>query len=79
MLAVFRKFHVSGFDIYERILDNVLFSPFEWQWKTRSYDIPEYLTQEDLDMIKPAYLKLFELSDWENIQKSFDEKGLVTK
>lgn len=74
-LAVFKKFSVSGFNIYERILD-ILVSPFEWNWKTRSYVIPDYLTQEDLDRIKPAYLKLFDPRDWENVQKSFDEDKL---
>lgn len=74
-LAVFKKFNVSGFDIYEKMLD-ILVSPFKWNWKTRSYIIPDYLTQEDLDKIKPAYLKLFDYRDWENVQRSFDENKI---
>lgn len=74
-LAVFKKFGVTGFNIYER-MSETLRSPFDWNWKAESYDIPEYLTQEDLDKIKPVYLKLFELEDWNGIQRSFDEDRL---
>lgn len=74
-LAVFEKFNVSGFDIYERVLDTLCL-PFEWDRKARKCIIPDYITQEDLDRIKPVYLKLFKPNDWENIQWSFDEDQL---
>ncbi len=75
-LAVFKKFKVKGFDIYEIILDTLL-SPFAFNWRVDRYVIPEYITQEDLDEIKPAYLKLFGLKNWEKIQKGFDEKTKI--
>ena len=77
-LAVFNKFGVTGFDIYDRIeaaLYKWLFRR-EYQWKTgpRNY-IPEWITQEDLDRIKPVFLKIFEQKEWDRVQTLFNEQN----
>lgn len=57
-LAVFHKFHISGFDIYDRI---------EGQLLRNLSDCDFELTQEELDKIKPAFLKIFDKRDWDNV------------
>ena len=51
-LAVFEKFNVYGFDIYERILDELQGLIYYWEYPGR-YVVPDNLTQEGLDKIKP--------------------------
>lgn len=64
-LAVFKKFRISGLDIYSRMLDKI----HDLIWDL-DYDI----SQEDLDRIKPLYIKLYDQKSWEDIQKWFDNK-----
>ena len=64
-LATLNKFKISGFDIYDRMLDKI----HDLIWDL-DYDIP----QEDLDRIKPLYIKLYDQKSWEDIQKWFDNK-----
>lgn len=64
-LAIFNKFKISGFNIFERILDKL----HDLIWDL-DYDI----SQEDLDRIKPLYIKLYDQKSWEDIQKWFDNK-----
>lgn len=64
-LATLNKFKISGFDIYDRMLDKI----HDLIWDL-DYDI----SQEDLDRIKPLYIKLYDQKSWEDIQKWFDNK-----
>ena len=67
--AVFRKFDVSGFDIYDKILDVLEEELLNYNYTTKSYSIPEHLTQEDLNRIQPMFIKLFGQKDWNKVQK----------
>lgn len=60
-LAVFKKFKISGFDIYDRMLD--IINDLIWDL--------EDVTQETLDRIKPFYIKLYSQDDWDDIQERF--------
>lgn len=64
-LATLNKFKISGFDIFERMSDKL----HDLIWDL-GYDI----SQEDLDRIKPLYIKLYDQKSWEDIQKWFDNK-----
>lgn len=64
-LAVFDKFKISGFDIFGRMSDKL----HDLIWDL-DYDI----SQEDLDRIKPLYIKLYDQMGWDGIQKWFDNK-----
>lgn len=64
-LAIFNKFKISGLDIFERMSDKL----HDLIWDL-DYDI----SQEDLDRIKPLYIKLYDQKSWEDIQKWFDNK-----
>ena len=55
----------AGFDIFERMSDKL----HDLIWDL-DYDI----SQEDLDRIKPLYIKLYDQKSWEDIQKWFDNK-----
>lgn len=61
-LAVFRKFDVYGFDIYDRIADKL--------FKTIS-DCDYELTKEELDEIEPVFLKVFGKEDWESALQDY--------
>ena len=77
-LAVFNKFGVSGFDIYDRIADALLgwliVHKYEWKVGSRTY-IPEWITQEDLDRIKPVFLEIYEQEEWNRVQTLFNEQN----
>lgn len=64
-LAVFNKFRIYGFDIFERMLDEL----YNLIW-----DLGCDITQEDLDRIKPLCIKLYDQKSWEDIQKRFNNK-----
>lgn len=64
-LAIFNKFKISGFDIFERMSDRL----HDLIWDL-DYDI----SQEDLDRIKPLYIKLYDQMGWDGIQTWFDNK-----
>lgn len=72
-LAVFKKFRVIGFDIYDSILYELKEALLNYNYWDGRYIIPEYLTQKDLDRIKPAFVKLFEQESWDRVQECFDE------
>lgn len=63
-LAIFNKFKISGFDIFERISDKL----HDLIW-----DLVYDISQEDLDRIKPLYIKLYDQKGWEDIQKEYDD------
>lgn len=63
-LAIFNKFKISGFDIFERISDKL----YDLIW-----DLVYDISQEDLDRIKPLYIKLYDQKGWEDIQKEYDD------
>ena len=66
--AVLNKFHVKGFDIYERIeeelSDRCLIS-FK--------GINENMTENKMKKIKNPYIELFSEENWKNIEKAFNE------
>lgn len=72
-LAVFEKFSVYGFDIYERILDGLQELIYYWEYPGR-YVVPDNLTQEGLDKIKPLYIKLYGQKSWDKVQQGFNEQ-----
>lgn len=72
-LAVFNKFNVYGFDIYERIFDELQELVYYWEYPGR-YVVPDNLTQEGLDKIKPLYIKLYGQESWDKVQQGFNEK-----
>lgn len=72
-LTVFEKFSVYGFDIYERILDGLQELIYYWEYPGR-YVVPDNLTQEGLDKIKPLYIKLYGQKSWDKVQQGFNEK-----
>lgn len=71
--AVFKKFGITGFDIYDKILDILEHILLNYNCITKRYTIPEHLTQEDLNRIQPMFVKLFGQADWNMVQKIFDE------
>lgn len=70
-LAVFEKFGVYGFDIYERISDELQDLIYYWEYPGK-HVIPDNLTQEGLDKIKPLYIKLYGQKSWDKVQQCFD-------
>lgn len=72
-LAVFEKFNVYGFDIYERILDELQGLIYYWEYPGR-YVVPDNLTQEGLDKIKPLYIKLYGQENWDKVQQGFNNQ-----
>lgn len=72
-LAVFDKFGVSGFDIYDRISYDLKDRLLDYNYTEQRYIIPEHLNQEDLDRIRPAFVKLFSQETWNKVQEAFNE------
>lgn len=72
-LAVFEKFNVYGFDIYKRILDELQGLIYYWEYPGR-YVVPDNLTQEGLDKIKPLYIKLYGQENWDKVQQGFNNQ-----
>lgn len=57
-LKTFRKFDVSGFDIYERIADKI---------ECLFYDDECDFTEQELDTVKDSYINFFGLKNWEEM------------
>lgn len=57
-LKTFRKFDVSGFDIYGRIADQI-----EYLF----YDDECCFTEQELNTVKELYIKFFGLKNWERM------------
>lgn len=55
-INVFKKFNVSGFDIYDRIRDHI---------GDVLTDEDIQLTERDLNALQPAYITLFGEEDWD--------------
>lgn len=64
-LATLNKFKISGFDIFERMLDKL----HDLIW-----DLDCDIAQADLDKVKPLYIKLYDQKGWDDIQKWFNNK-----
>lgn len=66
--AVLEKFNVSGFDIYDRIEDELSYGCL------RSYKgINENMTEDKMKKIRNPYIELFSEENWEYIEKVFNE------
>lgn len=66
--AVLEKFDVSGFDIYERIEDELSYGCL------LSYKgINKNMTEDKMKKIKNPYLELFSKKDWKDIEKAFNK------
>lgn len=72
-LAVFDKFGVGGFDIYDRISYDLKDRLLDYNYSEKRYIIPDHLTQEDLDRIRPAFVQLFSQETWDIVQESFNK------
>lgn len=72
-LQVFDKFNVYGFDIFGQIFDSLQELMFVGNYYS-GYTISYKLSQEDLNRIKPIYIKLFGQKLWDKIQSSFDNR-----
>lgn len=57
-LKTFRKFDVSGFDIYGRIIDSI---------ESLFYDDECCFTEQELDTVKDSYINFFGLKNWEKM------------
>ena len=66
--AVLNKFNVRGFDIYERIEDE-LSDGFLISYK----GINKNVTEESMIKIRNLYLELFSEKDWKRVEKYFNE------
>ena len=66
--AVLEKLNVSGFDIYERIEDELSYGCL------LSYKgINENMTEDKIKKIRNPYLELFSKKDWKDIEKAFNK------
>lgn len=67
-LAVLNKFGIAGFDIYERIEDELS------DGCLISYKgINKNMTEEGMIKIKDLYLELFSEKDWKRVEKRFNK------
>lgn len=67
-LSVLIKFNVTGFDIYERIENELSYGCLI------SYKgINKNMTEEGMIKIKDLYLELFSEEDWKRVEKAFKE------
>lgn len=57
-LKIFRKFNVSGFDIYEKIANTI---------ECLFYNDECDFTEQELDTVKELYIKFFGLKNWEDM------------
>ena len=66
--AVLDKFHIEGFDIYERIEGELSYGCLT------SYEgINENMTEDSMKKIKNPYIELFSERDWKDIEEDFNE------
>ena len=66
--AVLEKFDVSGFDIYDRIEDELSYGCLV------SYEgINKNMTKDKIKKIRNPYLELFSKKDWKDIEKAFNK------
>ena len=66
--AVLEKFDVSGFDIYDRIEDELSYGCL------LSYKgINKNMTEDKIKKIRNPYLELFSKKDWKDIEKAFNK------
>ena len=66
--AILEKFNVRGFDIYDRIEDELSYGCL------RSYKgINENMTEDKMKKIRNPYIELFSEENWEYIEKVFNE------
>ena len=66
--AVLDKFHIEGFDIYERIEDELAFGCLV------SYKgINKNMTEDKMKKIRNLYIELFSEENWEEIEKDFNK------
>ena len=66
--AVLKKFNVSGFDIYDKIEDELSYCCLV------SYKgINENITEDKMKKIKNPYIELFSEKKWKDIEKAFNK------
>ena len=66
--AVLKKFNVSGFDIYDRIEDELSYGCLVF------YEgINENMTEDSMKKIKNPYTELLSKKNWEDIEKAFNK------
>ena len=66
--AILEKFNVRGFDIYDRIEDELSYGCL------RSYKgINENMTEDKIKKIRNPYIELFSEKKWKDIEKAFNK------
>lgn len=65
--AVLKKFNVSGFDIYDRIEDELAYGRLLFYKGSN-----EHITEDDMKKIKNPYIELFSEENWEVIERDFN-------
>ena len=66
--SVLDKFNIRGFDIYERIEDELAFGCLV------SYKgINKNMTEDKMERIRNLYIELFSKKKWEAVEKTFNE------
>ena len=66
--AVLKKFNVSGFDIYDRIEDELAYGRLLFYKGSN-----EHITEDDMKKIKNLYIELFSEEYWKDIEKAFNK------
>ena len=74
-LLVFRKFKITGYDIYQRITDKLLDYIYDWDWRAGKYTICEGVTEKFLKDIEPDLIKLHGQDTVNEIWDIFNENA----
>lgn len=66
-LEVLKKFNIRGCDIFELLKDDCKERITDYNFEKDKYVLIEQLTKEDIEKIKPHYIKLFSEKAWNEI------------
>lgn len=73
-IDVFRKFNVTGFNIFEIIKTHLRDWIYRYDAIYYNKYISRYITQKDLDRIKLVYSRLFGKEQFDELQRLFNNK-----
>lgn len=62
-----KKFNIRGCDIFELLKDDCKERITDYNFEKDKYVLIEQLTKEDIEKIKPHYIKLFSEKAWNEI------------
>lgn len=66
-LEVLKKFNIRGCDIFELLKNDCKERITDYNFEKDKYVLIEQLTKEDIEKIKPYYIKLFSEKAWNEI------------